>query len=133
MSPKALARRLLLCTRRCEGAVVRRGHRVPEVAHAAAQLASQVGKPFRAEHKQKHRQQDEELPDADSEGHDYARNGFTAAVAWAAVSAFGKAGAGTIELAAMFVSTLKCRDSFAPIVAATPFSSLDFSAVTAPR
>ena len=60
-------------------------------------------------------------------------NGFTAAVACMAVSAFGNEGAGTIVSPAMFESTLRCRDSFAPIVAATPLSSFDFSAVTAPR
>ena len=58
---------------------------------------------------------------------------MTAAVACRAVSTFGSAGAGTITPpAAMFVSTLRCRDSLAPIWAATPFSSFDVSAVTAP-
>jgi len=39
---------------------------------------------------------------------------------------------GTIASAPMFVSTLRCRDSHAPISAATPFSSSLFKAVTAP-
>ncbi len=59
-------------------------------------------------------------------------NGLTAAVACAAVSTFGRLGAGTIEFAPMFVRTLRCRDSQAPISAATPLSALLWSAVTAP-
>src|SRR5262249_16877249 len=61
-----------------------------------------------------------------------ARNGVTAAVACFDVSTFGRSGAGTIAPAAMFVSTLRCRDSHAPISAATPFSSSLWSGVTAP-
>jgi hypothetical protein len=133
-APEHLALRLLLGGRGLQRVVIRAGHGAPEVAQAASELAPELGKPFRAEHEQEQPEHDEKLPDADSEGHGYAaRNGFTAAVAWAAVSAFGKAGAGTIVPAAMFVSTLRWRDSFAPMVAATPFSSFDFSAVTAPR
>ena len=47
-------------------------------------------------------------------------NGFTAAVACAAVRAFGNAGAATMVPAAMFDSTLRWRDSFAPIVRRRP-------------
>ena len=41
--------------------------------------------------------------------------------------------AGSIVPAAMFDRMARCRDSLAPMVAATPFSSFDLSAVTAPR
>ena len=60
-------------------------------------------------------------------------NGVTAFVAWAAVNAFGNDGPETIVPAAMFERIARWRDSFAPIVAATPLRSFDFSAVTAPR
>ena len=61
-------------------------------------------------------------PSATPPGRAQAMNGLTAAVACAAVRTFGRFGAGTIAFAAMFVSTLRWRDSQAPISAATPFS-----------
>jgi hypothetical protein len=133
-APGHLAPRLLLGRCGLENAVVTSGRDgVLEVAQSAAELAAQLGKAPRAEDEEEQPEDDDKLPDSDSERHGYARNGFTAAVACAAVSAFGNAGAGTIVLPAMFDSTLRWRDSFAPMVAATPFSSFDFSAVTAPR
>ena len=63
----------------------------------------------------------------------HARNGVTAAVAFAAVSSPGKDGLGTSPPARICLKIVRCCASFAPIVAAMPLNLGFLNAVTAPR
>jgi len=95
-----------------------------ELRDAAAKRASHLRQALRSEDEEQHAEEHEHFPDADSERHGYARNGVTAFVAWAAVSAFGNEGPETIVPAAMLDRIARCRDSLLPICAATPLRSL---------
>src|SRR4029078_10223229 len=49
--------------------VVLPGHRVLELPHPLAELPTHLGQALRPEDEEQHEQQDQELPDTDSEGH----------------------------------------------------------------